>query len=71
MVANILNMEPFLIPGTIILSDGRTANMRFLQNNLKRNWVYKHDVVNDQNILYLDEEPLGKINSNLLKFYTS
>ena len=71
MVANILNMEPFLIPGTIILADGRTANMRFLQKNLKRNWVYKHDVVNDQNILYLDEEPLGKINSNLLKFYTS
>ena len=71
MVANILNMEPFLIPGTIILSDGRTANMRFLKNNLKRNWVYKHDKINDQNILYLDEAPLGKINSNILKFYTS
>lgn len=71
MVANILNIEPFLIPGTIILSDGRTANMIFLKNNLKRNWIYIHDNKNDQNILYLDEKPLGKISSDFLKFYTS
>ncbi len=71
MVANILNIEPFLIPGTIILSDGRTANMIFLKNNFKRNWVYIHDKKNDQNILYLDEKPLGKINSDFLKFYNS
>lgn len=71
MVANILNIEPFLVPGTIILSDGRTANMVFLKNNLKRNWVYIHDKKNDQNILYLDEKPLGRINSDFLKFYKS
>ena len=71
MVANILNIEPFLIPGTIILSDGRTANMVFLKNNLKRNWIYIHDKKNDQNILYLDEKPLGRINSDFLKFYKS
>lgn len=71
MVANILNIEPFLIPGTIILSDGRTANMIFLKNNFKRNWVYINDKKNDQNILYLDEKPLGKINSEFLKFYNS
>ena len=71
MVANILNIEPFLIPGTIILSDGRTANMIFLKNNFKRNWVYINDKKNDQNILYLDEKPLGKINSDFLKFYNS
>ena len=71
MVANILNIEPYLTPGTIILSDGRTANMIFLKNNLKRNWVYIHDKKNDQNILYLDEKPLGKINSNFLNFYKS
>lgn len=71
MVANILNIEPFLIPGTIILSDGRTANMIFLKNNLKRNWIYTNDKKNDQNILYLDEKPLGKINSDFLNFYKS
>jgi len=71
MVANILNIEPFLIPGTIILSDGRTANMVFLKNNLKRNWIYINDKKNDQNILYLDEKPLGRINSDFLKFYKS
>ena len=69
MVANIINIEPFLLPGTIILSDGRTSNMRFLKNNFKRNWIYKHDESADQNILYLDEKPIGNINKNFLKFY--
>jgi hypothetical protein len=71
MVANILNIEPFLLPGTIILSDGRTSNMRFLKNNLKKNWIYIYDEIADQNLLYLDEKPIGKINKNFLNFYNS
>ena len=44
--------------------------MRFLKNNFKRNWIYKHDELADQNILYLDEKPIGEINKNFLKFYS-
>ena len=31
MSCDILKIEPFLIPGTIILIDGRTANANFLK----------------------------------------
>ena len=69
MSCDILKIENFLIPGTILLSDGRAANVRFLINNLKRNWVYKKFQHVDQHVLYLKEISLGKINSDLLKFY--
>jgi len=69
MACDILNYEHFLTPGTIIVADGRTANSRFLKNNLQRKWLYRQDTTNDQNIFYLNEKPLGKINSNQLKFY--
>lgn len=62
-------MEYFLTPGTIILVDGRTANSRFLKDNLRRKWVYKHLEYLDLNILYLNEKPLGKYNKRQLKFY--
>ena len=69
MNSDILYLEPFLKPGTIILTDGRTANFRFLINNLKRNWVYKENFDSDQHYLFLNEEPLGFPNLNQLKFY--
>ena len=31
MASDILKIEPFLLPGTIILIDGRTANANFLK----------------------------------------
>ena len=69
MNADILLIEPFLKPGTIILTDGRTSNFRFLCSNLKRDWKYYEDFKNDQHYLYLKEKPLGRPNLNQLLFY--
>ena len=71
MSIDILKYEHFLTPGTIILIDGRTANARFLKLNLQRNWLYKHDVKNDQSIFYLQEKPLGQFNKLQLNFYNN
>ena len=68
---DLLKIEPFLLPGTLVVIDGRTSNARFLKNNLQRNWAYFEDFKNDQNILYLDEKPIGKINLKQIKFYKS
>ena len=71
MNSDLLKIEPFLIPGTIIVTDGRGANAQFLKNNFKRKWEYKFDINFDQHIFYLNEPSLGKINTNLLKFYNN
>lgn len=68
---DLLKIEPFLLPGTLVVIDGRTSNARFLKNNLQRNWAYFEDFKNDQNILYLDEKPIGKTNLKQIKFYKS
>mgnify|MGYP000038155664 CR=1 FL=1 len=36
------SMEPFLLPGTVILVDGRTVNARFMRYNFQQNWVYEY-----------------------------
>lgn len=71
MINDILKFENFLNPGTIILTDGRAANALFLKNNFKRNWLYYFDVKYDQHFFYLDDKPFGKINKQLLNFYSS
>lgn len=68
MSADILLIEPFLLPGTIIIVDGRTANTRFLKNNLQRNWEHNHFVEEDMHTLELIEQPLGSINEKQLHF---
>ena len=68
MAADILTIEHFLNPGTLIVIDGRTANARFLQCNLQRNWAYLHDYSSDQHYFELQESPLGKHNKNLIDF---
>ena len=68
MAADILTIEHFLNPGTLIVIDGRTANARFLQCNLQRNWAYLHDCSNDQHYFELQESPLGKHNKNLIDY---
>ena len=70
MINDILKFENFLNPGTIILTDGRAANAIFLKNNFKRNWLYYFDTLHDQHFFYLDDVPFGKINKELLKFYS-
>ncbi len=69
IASDILNIEYFLTPGTIILIDGRTTNARFLRDNFKRNWKYKYLEDRDINIFFLDERPLGIFNERQLKFY--
>jgi hypothetical protein len=71
MICDVLKFENFLIPGTIIILDGRTANARFLKNNFQRNWKYYFDYRNDQNIFYLDESPLGPRSAKMLNFYNN
>ena len=43
MSGDLLLMEPILLPGTLILIDGRTNNARFLQRNFERNWNMVYD----------------------------
>ena len=54
MSGDILRMEHFLLPGTLIVIDGRTANARFLKANLQRNWAYDYDKNFDQHFFELD-----------------
>jgi len=67
MSADILSIEHFLLPGTLIVVDGRTANARFLKTNLQRNWIYCHDEKNDQHFFELSEKPLGVYNQKQIK----
>ena len=69
MGCDILKFENYLLPGTIILADGRSANMRFLQTNFIRRWRMLRLYDSDLNILILDEEPLGLWNKEQLDFY--
>ena len=69
MSCDILKIEFFLIPGTIVLIDGRGANTNFLRKNFKRKWEYKYFKKYDQHVFILQDNSFGKINDNLLKFY--
>lgn len=68
LAADILFMEFFLMPGTLIVVDGRTANARFLAANLKRNWAYIYFKKFDQHFFELREDPLGKYNEMQLDY---
>lgn len=68
MASDILKIEHFLLPGTFILIDGRTANTRFLIANLQRNWVHTHDPLGDVHTLELIERPLGRYNQLQVDF---
>ena len=68
MAADILGIEWFLLPGTLIIVDGRTTNARFLKQNLKRNWRYTENSNFDQQFLELIEPPLGTLNKKQLLF---
>ncbi|MDB9898658.1 hypothetical protein OAD25_03150 [Gammaproteobacteria bacterium] len=68
MSADILGFEFFLNPGTLILVDGRTANVRFLKQYLKRNWIHTHDVDGDVHYLVLNEDPFGAYSKSIIDF---
>ena len=68
MSADILAIEHFLVPGTLLVVDGRGANARFLKCNLQRQWMYSYDAEFDQHFFELNEDPLGPINRSFLQF---
>ena len=68
MSADILMLEPFLLPGTLIVLDGRTANARFLKHNLQGNWEYHEFPELELNTFELKEAPLGRINQAQLAY---
>lgn len=63
MAADLLLLEHFLWPETIIITDGRTANARFLEKKFSRNWQVIHDPFGDRTTFRLNETPLGEISS--------
>ena len=69
MVSDILGLEFFLTPGTIILVDGRGANVEFLKKNFKRKWKYNYLKNSDQHIFFLNDTPIGELNKKQIKFY--
>ena len=69
MVCDILKFEYFYTPGTIIVSDGRAANAKFLKDHFERKWKYINDKKNDQHLFWLVDPVLGKYNKLQLEFY--
>ena len=68
MASDILKLEFYFEPGTFIVVDGRTANARFLNTYLRRNWSYVHDDEGDVHYFELIEPPLGKYNKAKIEF---
>ncbi len=65
---DLLKIEYTLLPGCIIIVDGRKTNARFLKNNFQRNWKYKENDIFDFCEFYLDEKPIGEINKKQILF---
>ena len=69
MSADILKYEFFLVPGTIIVIDGRGANVNFLKKMFKRNWSHKYNKLIDQHYFLLNDESFGIHNDKLISFW--
>lgn len=59
IAADVLKMESYLLPGTLILIDGRSANARFIRKHLYRDWVAVGDEDSNIFVFELCEAPLG------------
>lgn len=68
MSCDLLKIEHFLLPGTLVVVDGRSANARFLKCNFQREWAYLHDPVEDFHLFELLEMPLGRWNERQINF---
>jgi len=68
MTGDVLLLEHFFLPGTLLVSDGRTANARFVKANLQRDWNYCYDEEVDQHYFELSENPLGIYNRRQINF---
>ena len=68
MSADLLAIEHFMLPGTMILVDGRSANARFLAANFQRRWSYRHHPAADIHTFEMIEPPLGPYNRTQIEF---
>jgi hypothetical protein len=68
LAADLLIMEPTLLPGTCVVIDGQTNNARFPHGNLQRPWGSWHDEEGELTIMELQEPPLERINYRTLEF---
>jgi hypothetical protein len=66
--ADILKIEPILLPGAMFIVDGRAANVRFLTQHLYRNWQINTNSTGDITTFELDEPPLGKRQAAILEY---
>ena len=71
LAADLLMLEPSLLPGTMILVDGRINNVRFLDNNFRRPWKLSQDPEGNFAIFELTEPPLGARNKARLDVVTA
>ncbi len=71
IAADVLLMEPSLLPGAMIMVDGRTANARFLQRHLYRSFRIDHDSEADVTRFMLDEPPLGSRDAARMAYQSS
>lgn len=62
MAGDILRLEPILLPGTLIIVDGRKANARFIGAHLYRSWNILDDEKGDVTVFDLQEASLGEYN---------
>ena len=69
MSGDVCRFEHFLLPGSIVLFDGRSANARFFLAESSRNWNYVYSPDIDQHYFHLNEAPFGRHNQLLLDFY--
>jgi hypothetical protein len=68
MAADILSIEPLLLPGTLVVADGRVANVRFITSHFYRNWNVAQAAAGDVTVMELQEAPLGENNHDALVF---
>ena len=68
MAADLLHIEPWLLPGTLVVVDGRKSNVRFLVSHFYRSWVIDSNNEADISAFELQEAPLGKINEGTLLY---
>jgi hypothetical protein len=68
MGADLLRMESTFLPGTMIITDGRMNNVRFLKNNFQRRYVFESNAGEDISAFELSEQPLGKINKSQIDY---
>ena len=69
MSADILRVEHFLQPGTLVVFDGRTANAKFFELNVQKKWKKYHSDKHDQTLFVDCSQSLGKYNDAFLQYW--